>query len=282
MKNNLKLFLFGLAILSGIYFYAGCKNKTSATLQPEIAVANSYLGASVKDLCGNQQQVFDLVPPGMCPGHFDISPSQVNLLCNCKILFVFDFQKNIEKAIPRIKERGLKVCTVAPSPGMCVPETYMSIVKQVAAALSEQQPSQKKLYESRLDEIEERLKMLNQDIIERINGAELEGTKVITSEHQSEFARRLGLDCVSTFAGRDTITPAQIDQSLHEARQNQIKLVIANKQEGTEMAETLADHLNVKYVVFSNFPGNNEQNTAIAGYDQLVTENVNRLIEAMQ
>lgn len=259
----------------------GCKNK-DAEKKPEIAVANSYLGAAVKDLCGNQQHVFDLVPPGMCPGHFDISPSQVNLLCNCKILFVFDFQKNIEKAIPRIKERGLNVYTVTPSPGMCIPDTYLSIVKQVAAALSEQQPSQKNHYESRLKEIERRLENLSQEIVDRIKKLELPGTAVITSGHQAGFAKWLGLDCVSTFAGRDTITPTQIDHSLQEARQNQIKLVIANEQEGTEMAKTLADHLNVKYVVFSNFPGNDEQNTAVAGYDHLVTENINRLIEAMQ
>jgi len=48
------------------------------------------------------------------------------------------------------------------------------------------------------------------------------------------------------------------------------------------MAKTLADHLNVKSVVFSNFPGNNMQNVAAAGYDHLVTENINRLIEAME
>lgn len=282
MKNNLNIILLSLMIFGGANLLVGCKNKTSDVQQPEIAVANSYIGAAVKDLCGNQQQIFDLVPPGMCPGHFDISPSQVNLLCNCKILLVFDFQKNIEKAVPRIKERGLKVCTVTLSPGMCIPETYLSIVKQVAAALSEQQPLQKDYYESRLKEIEQRLNILGQDIVNRINKSELDGTKIITSQHQSEFTKWLGLDCVSTFAGRDTITPAQIDHNLQEARQNQIKLVIANKQEGTEIAKTLAEHLNLKYVVFSNFPDNNEQNVAIAGYDHLVTENVNRLIEAMQ
>jgi len=260
---------------------SGCKNNNNEPT-PDIAVANSYLSAVVKDLCGNQQQVFDLVPPGMCPGHFDISPSQVNLLCNCKILFVFDFQKNIEKAIPRIKERGLKVSTVKSESGMCVPETYLSTARQVATALSEQKPLQKKHYESRLIEIEQRLNTLSENIVKRINKSELRGTKVITSGRQAEFAKWLGLDYVSTFAGRDTVTPAQIDQYLQAARESQIKIVIANKQEGTEMAETLADHLNVKCVVFSNFPGNDKQHTAVAGYDDLVTENINRLIEAMQ
>ena len=104
-----------------------CKSKDAEQNKPEIAVANSYLHAAVKDLCRDERDVLSLVPPGMCPGHFDISPSQVNYLCNCKILFVFDFQQNIENAIPRIKERGLKVCKVTPAQGMCVPDTYLSI-----------------------------------------------------------------------------------------------------------------------------------------------------------
>lgn len=260
--------------------FPGCKSD-NAEPAAEVAVANSYLGMAVKDLCGQQYPVCELVPPGMCPGHFDISPAQVSQLCNCKTLFVFDFQKNIEKALPRIKERGLKVCTVTPSPGMCIPETYLAIVKQVAAALSEQHPSQKKHYESRLRDIEQRLKILSQDLADRVKASELQGTKVITSQHQAEFSKWIGLDCVSTFSGRDTLTPVQIDHNLQTAKQRQIKLVVANKQEGTEIAEILAGRLKVRCVVFSNFPENDEQNTAVAGYDRLVNENINRLIEAM-
>ena len=280
MKHTLTM-LLGLAVLSGAFLWNGCAKKTTA-VQPDIAVANSYLSAAVNDLCGDQQPVFDLVPPGMCPGHFDISPSQVNALCHCKMLFVFDFQQNIEKTIPRIKERGLKVYSITPSAGMCIPETYLSVVKQVADALSQQQPEQKTHYESRIKEIEKRLAVLSQTIADRIKQSGLQKTTVMTSGHQAEFATWLGLDCVTTFAGRDTITPAQIDASLQEARQHPIQLVIANQQEGTGMAKTLAGHLNVKHVVFSNFPNDGGENAATAGFDRLLTDNIDRLIEAMQ
>jgi len=143
MKNKIKIILLGLGILSGSYLWVGCNNESSDALQPEIAVVNSYLYAAVKDLCGNERELLSMVPPGMCPGHFDISPSQVNRLCNCKILFVFDFQQNIENAVPRIKDRGLKVCNIKPLPGLCIPDTYLAIAEQVAAALSEEKPAKK-------------------------------------------------------------------------------------------------------------------------------------------
>lgn len=260
---------------------SGCKNKDHKQ-QSEIAVANSYLNAVVKDLCGDQQRVFDLVPPGMCPGHFDISPSQVNLLCNCKILFVFDFQQNIENAIPRIKERGLKVSKIAPPSGLCIPDTYLAIARQVAGTLSQQNPQQTSHYEFRLKEIKKRLEKLSQEAFKNVKQSGLQNTNVLTSQHQKEFVKWLGLNPVSTFTGRETATPAQINLNLQEAEKSQIKLIIANQQEGTEMAQALATHLKVKLVVFSNFPYSDQQNVTTAGYDDLVHNNINRLIEAMK
>jgi len=261
--------------------FTGCKNKGHEQ-QPEIAVANSYLHAVVTDLCGDQQQILSLVPPGMCPGHFDISPSQVSRLCNCKILLVFDFQQNIEKIIPRIKDRGLKVCKIMPSPGLCIPDTYFSIVKQVATALSEENPAKKTHYELRLREIEKRLESTSQEIVGRMEQSGLHNTNIIVSQHQTEFVKWLGLNPVSTFAGRDTVTPAQINLNLQKANQNQIELIIANKQEGTELAQALAQYLKVKLVVFSNFPLSSQQNDMLAGFDDLVYGNVNNLLEAME
>lgn len=262
--------------------FSGCKNKSDEQNQPEIAVANSYLHAVVKDLCGDRQEILNLVPPGMCPGHFDISPSQVNRLCNCKILFVFDFQKNIEKAIPRIKDQGLGVCKIKPLPGLCIPDTYLAIAEQIAQILSQKYPEEEKRYISRLTEIKKRLENLAQEIDAKMKKTEVRNMNVAVSQHQVEFAKWLGLNPVSTFAGRDTLTPAKINRNLREANLNQIRFLIANKQEGVELAQALATHLKVKLVVFSNFPLSNRQNGMPSGFDGLVCENVNNLLGGME
>lgn len=281
MKNKIKIIFLSLSFFLGLSLLSGCDGKSSDVSQSEIAVANSYLHAVVKDLCGDQQ-IFSLVPPGMCPGHFDISPSQVNRLCNCKILFVFDFQQNIENAIPRIKDRGLKVCKVTPAPGLCIPNTYLSIARQVATALSEEKPAKNTHYELRLKEIENRFENLSREISEQMKRSGLQNTKVIASQHQSEFAKWLGLNPVSIFAGRDTVTPAQINRNLQEADKNKIKLIVANKQEGTELAQSLAEHLKVRLVVFSNFPAPNRCDIESAGFDYLLNQNLNNLLEVLK
>ncbi|MBN2020435.1 MAG: zinc ABC transporter substrate-binding protein [Sedimentisphaerales bacterium] len=269
-----------LSLLLATISFCGCKPGKGLEKQPEIAVANSYLHCVIKDICGNQTEVLSLVPPGMCPGHFDISPSQVNQLCNCKMLFVFDFQQNIENAAPRIRNKGLKVCRVAPPQGLCIPDTYLSIARQVAGTLSENNPSRKVYYDLKLAEIENRMKHLSRELAERIELSGLKNSNVIASQHQAEFAQWLGLNPVSTFTGSDTTTPAQINENLQQAEQYQIRFIIANKQEGAGLAKALAEHLRTGIVIFSNFPEQATLDVNIPGFDSLLNDNVNNLIEA--
>ena len=278
MKLNLSgllLFLFLICLYSG-----ACNKKANRQNPPEIAVANSYLGCAIRDICGSETEILSLSPPGMCPGHFDISPSQVNQLCNCRILFVFDFQQNIENVITRIRDKGLNIYTIAAPDGLCIPDTYLSIVKQALTALSVGKPSQKGNYESRFMEIEKRMNNLSRELLQQIEESKLKSSNVIISQHQVEFAKWLGLNPVSTFSGSDEMTPAQINNNLQDASRKKIDFVIANKQEGTKFAKALSEYLKTRLVIFSNFP--EEKNTQQPGFDVLVNDNVNNLIEALK
>ncbi len=268
------------AALMGLF--VGCRKNANSDSQPYIAVSNSYLYAAVRDLCPDQQHILSLIPPGMCPGHFDISPSLVNQLCRCRFLFVFDFQQNIEPAIGRMKDRGLRVCTITPPPGMCMADTYLSVVRQVADSLTRYNPQEKTVYEERYRQIEARINEWAQQVFDRTTGGDCNGVPVIVSVHQKTFAEWLGLDVVSAFAGRDTVTPAQINQNLNHARENHIRLVIANQQEGTELAQSLADHLNAGLVVFTNFPEVVEDTNRPQRFEQMVNANLMRLRQGLR
>jgi zinc transport system substrate-binding protein len=280
MKSKIQIILFGLVVIIYFSLVNSCNNKSSDSPNSEIAVANSYLDAVVKDLCGNEKQILTLAPPGMCPGHFDISPSEVYQLCNCKVLFIFDFQKNIESVIPRTKQNLPKVCQITPSPGLCIPQTYLSVAKQVAKTLSEENPSQKAYYQSRLTEIEKRLENLSRELTERIEKSGLKDADVIVSEHQAEFAGWLGLNVIGTFVSSDVETPKNINQLFQKTKQHSIRYVIANKQEGPNLANALAEHLKAEVVTFSNFPENSNDKNNHPAFDMLLHENAQALFEA--
>lgn len=279
MRNiNLTYILALSATIS--YTLTGCKNTTNVQEQPEIAVTNSYLQCVVKDLCEGQKEVFCLTPPGMCPGHFDISPNQVNKLCKCRLLLRFDFQKGIDKSLSRMEDKGLKIGSIRALPGLCVPETYLAACQDVCSILSQQYPEKQERYKQRTKLIEKRLEKLRGELATKIKQSGLQATKVLASNHQTQFCNWLGLETIATFVGSDTETVSNIQECLDKAREYKIEFVIANKQQGTALAEALAERLGGKVVVFSNFP--DEKQSQIPCFDRLLNKNTQALIEAAE
>ena len=272
------IYLFVLTILN-ICALSGCSEKNPSDTSLEIAVTNSYLQCAVQDIYGIQKDVFCLAPPGMCPGHFDISPSQVNKLSNCRILLLFDFQEKVESSLAGLKNNGLKTFLVQTKPGLCIPETYLETCHEVCKILSSEFPDQKIQFEQRLTEISERLEKLGDNLHTKITDAKLASVKVVSSSHQSDFANWLGLQAISTFAGSDSETAFNINDCINQAKEQDVKFIIANKQEGTYLADSLADRLNVPVIVFGNFPESTESSN---GFDELLNSNVNAIVKANQ
>jgi zinc transport system substrate-binding protein len=276
MQDKAHIYIFALSAAWGV-LVAGCGKKADTENHAEIAVTNSYLGCVVLDLCGDDTEILCLAPPGMCPGHFDISPVQVKQLCDCRILLLFDFQKSIVQTLSRVRERGLQTALVAEPGGLCVPETYLAICRKVSDILSSEYPERTAQFQQRLEAIENNLTQLQQELSGIMQQAGLSSAKVLASNHQVGFASWLGLETIATFVGSDIETVAGIDHCLKKAEGQEIRFVIANKQEGTALAKALAERLGAKAVVFSNFP---ELRGQTSGFQTLLRANVEALSRA--
>lgn len=256
---------------------AGCDDAPSAG-GFEIAVTNSYLECAVRDVWGEDAAILCLAPPGMCPGHFDISPVQVRQLKGCKLLLRFDFQQGVEQRLDRMRQGGLDMQPVRAPGGLCVPDSYLTICRQICQILSYTYPERSGSFQARLSAVEERLARLTAELREAVADSGIATAAVLTSNHQVQFARWLGLDPVATFVGSDTETVANIDHCLKKAAGREVRFVIANRQEGTALAQALAERLQARAVVFSNFPGACQGQT---GFDRLLQDNVRLLCEAV-
>lgn len=266
----------GLSILVSL-LVTGCGDGDAPADGAAIAVTNSYLECAVRDLWGEDVGVLCLAPPGMCPGHFDISPVQVRQLKNCTLLLRFDFQQGIEQRLARLREGGLDMQPVQGAAGLCVPDTYMAICRQVCEVLSRSYPQRAARFDARLAAIRERLETLASELRGSVVDSGIAAAAVLTSNHQAGFVKWLGLEPVATFAGTDGETLANIDHCLRRAAGREVRFVIANRQEGTALAQALADRCRARAVVFSNFP---EACGQESGFDRLLRDNVRLLCEA--
>lgn len=266
-------FIIFLASVMAIGTVVGCRKSSQSA--PPVAATNSLLECAAKELLGESTPVLRLAEPGMCPGHFDIRPSQVQQLRSCRVLLRLDFQKSLDTKLAGAKDDGLRIAEIRISGGLCEPESYLEACRQTADALVAANLLARDTADSRLAAIAERVARLADHCRQQVAG--LKGTPVVVSVHQEAFCKWLGLQPVALFTGADEAGVGQVDAAVKQGEQAGAKLVIANQPEGRRVADALAQRLKATVVVFGNFPAfSNGQSS----FDDLVEANIKALMEA--
>ncbi len=255
---------------------AGCSREQDDP-RPVIATTTSYLECAVADLAGERFRSVRLLPPGSCPGHFDLSPAMLEHLAAAKLLLRFEFQSSLDERLARFRNGGLRIVTVVSPEGLCVPATYATICRDVCRGLCDIDPARAADYQRRLSEIEARMTVLLNEARGEVESAGLSGTRVLASGHQAHFCRALGLDVLATFTGREAAGFKELENCIRAGTNAGVRFVIANLQEGELLAAPLADRLGAPVVVMSNFPSMQGGETT---FDALVRRNVAALLEA--
>ena len=284
-------------VLWKVIFYAslivgliGCQGDSSSErrLHADIATSTTYLGCAAGEFIHDTNRIIRLVPPGMCPAHFDIRPSQVQRLRGCKVLIRFDFEKSLDRKVAGVIGMGLKIAEVKIPGGLCQPESYLSACKQVGEALLSAGIITQDTYNHVIENVSARMKRLNDWVSRKVQSAGLTDRAVVASVHQAKFCKGMGLKVVATFSNSDTASTAEISAVVESARRAGVKLVIANRPEGRRLADKIASMIDAKVIVFDNFPSSDRIHPAgpkesrfTAAFDSMVCNNVLRLISAV-
>jgi zinc transport system substrate-binding protein len=254
-----------------------CRPPSAREGKPAIATTTSYLEAAARDLLGTEISVLRLAEPGTCPGHFDMRPTQIQQLRQCRALLRFDFQKSLDAKLAGFATEGPRVVPVVLPGGMCRPDSYLTACRQLASPLAELGLVSHQDADHRLRMIEARIAGLSHDLTNRAAQAALARAPVLASSHQRDFCDWLGLRVVAEFRAADTAGVAEIEQAIRAGALAQVRLVIVNLPEGRRTADALAARLAARVVVFENFPARPE---AEAAFDRMLRSNVERLLAA--
>jgi len=272
-----------LCLMWAVVALVGCDRSAvqGSTTTPKgtahVAVSNSYLEAAFLDVMGATEPVLRLADPGMCPGHFDLRPSQVNGLRSCRILLRFEFQNSLDAKLGSVIEGGLRIGEIRIAGGLCEPSSYIATCRQVADALVLGQVTDRASADGRLVEIEKRLNAKTDWCRRQVDQAGWGGRAVICSGHQEAFCTWLGLKVVATFSGADTASIEQIEEAIRAGDSRAVGAVIANLPEGRRLADALGQRLKAPVVVFGNFPA---MQGSEPSFDALLTTNVTALLGA--
>lgn len=255
----------------------GCRPSTPAANGPKLAVANTYLESAVRDLLGDGVTIVRLAEPGMCPGHFDLRPSQVTDLQSCRMLLRFEFQMSLDEKINSDGTNRPAVVVVSVPGGLCRPESYEAACRQMANAFVTDGWLSRSKADGCLQQISKRLQQRSIWAKKQVAQAGLTNAPVLASAHQKDFCGWLGLKVVAEFRPADAAQVSELDQAIVAGQSASVKLIIANLPEGRRTADALAERLGACVVVFGNFP---ELNNARVSFDELLQGNVAALLRA--
>lgn len=262
-----------IPLIAVVVAVAGCKE---ALPPADVAVTNSMFECAVVDVAGEGVAIMRLAEPGMCPGHFDMRPSQIESLRGCRVLLRLDFQQSLDRKLAGVSGEGLQIAEIKVPGGLCEPDSYLAVTREIADAMVAAELLGRTAADNRLAAIEKRMDALKHRCQQRAQP--IRGATVLASVHQKAFCEWLGLNVVATFSAADTAGVGQLDHAVRAAEAANVLAIIANQPEGRRTADALADRLGVPVVMFGNFPAMTDQQST---FDELVEANVEALMKAI-
>jgi zinc transport system substrate-binding protein len=248
----------------------------------DVVAGSSLIGNIVQDVADGKLVTHTLIPPGVCPGHYDVQPSDIVALSNCTALFIHDYQQyftNITGAIEAAQNPDLTITVLNVTGNWMTPAVQADAVGNITQALAQMDPENAAYYQQRAAEREQAILAHGQEVEATLQQAGVNGVKVICADMQAGFVSWAGFDVVATFGRPEDLTPAAEAQLVDEANQAGAVLIIDNLQSGSKtLGPAIEQDVEAIPVTISNFPGG-FANTET--WEKAIDENVSLLLGAL-
>jgi len=255
----------------------------SAPTSVDIMAGSSLISNIVQDVADGRLETRTLIPPGVCPGLYDLlKPSDIEALANSTALFIHDYQvnfQNIKDAIEAAENTDLIIVAINVTGNWMVPAVQAEAVSKIAQALGELDPENAAYYAGNATERAQVILAYGDEVKNTLQGAGVEGVKVICADMQADFVEWAGFDVVATYGLPEDLSPAQMDELVTEAKETGVALVIDNLQSSaTTTGEAMAQDIGAIQVTISNFPGGLENTET---WEKAIDKNVDLLLAAL-
>ena len=248
----------------------------------DIMTGSSFITNIIQDVADDKVEPRTFIPPGVCPGHYDVKPSDIEALVNSKAFFIHNYQQNYENVIGLIEaaENPDLIITVINITGnWMAPPIQAQAVDKIAQALGEIYPENAAYYQERAVEREQAILDYGAEVKNTLQDAGIEDVKVICAEMQAGFVGWAGFNITATYGRLEDLSPTDVNQLITEAKQAGVALVIDNLQSGTTtLGAAMEQDIEAIPVTISNFPGGLENTET---WEKAIDKNVDLLLQAL-
>ena len=277
MRRKFLLIVLAAPLLVALLASLSCSRPSA-----DIVAGSSLIAGIAQDVANGKLQVGNLIPPGMCPGHYDVKPSDIEALANSKALFIHDWQekmKNITGLVEAADNPDLIIKVMDIKGNWMAPPIQAEAVDKIAQALSEIDQENSAYYQEKAAGRTQAILAKGEEVKNRLQEAKVNEVKVVCSDMQAEFVNWAGFDVVATYGRPEELNPGDINQLITQAQQAGVALVIDNLQSGgTATSEAVVQDIGAIQVTISNFPGGFEGTET---WEKAIDKNVDLILEAL-
>jgi len=277
MKRKLVPGILAVLLLAILFTLSSCTQQSA-----DIIAGSSLITNIIQDVADDKVEPHTLIPPGVCPGHYDVKPSDIVALANSKALFIHDYQENFQNIaglIEAAENPDLIIMVINVTGNWMTPPVQAEAVDKIAQALGEIDPENAAYYQEKAAKRAQAILAKGEEVEDRLLEAELEEVKVICADMQAGFVEWAGFNITATYGRPEDLSVADVEQLVTEAKEAGVALVIDNLQSGaTAASETMAQDIGAIQVTISNFPGGFENTET---WEKAIDKNVDLLLEAL-
>ena len=277
MKGKILASIMPLLLLAALFLPLSCARPSA-----DIVAGSSLIAGFAQDIAGDKLEIHNLIPPGMCPGHYDVKPSDVETLANSKAFIIHNWQQdkaNITGLIEAADNPELIVKVIDVPDAPMVPEVQSEAIDKIAQALSEIDLANSEYYQRKAKERKQAILAKGEEVKSRLQEAKVSEVKVICSDYQAGFISWAGFDVIATYGRPEELSVVEVEKLINQAKQAGVALVIDNLQSGgTATSEAVVQDIGAIQVTISNFPGGFEGTET---WEKAIDKNVDLILEAL-
>ena len=248
----------------------------------DIMAGSSLITDIIQDVADGKLEPRTFIPPGVCPGHYDIKPSDIEALTYSKAFFIHNYQQNYENVtglIEAAENPDLIITVINITGNWMTPPVQAEAVGKIAQALGEIDQENAAYYQEKAAERAQAILDYGDGVKNTLQEAGVDGVKVICADMQAGFVVWAGFDVVATYGRPEDLSPADVDQLITEAKDAGVALVIDNLQSSAAtLGAAMEQDIEAIPVTISNFPGGLENTET---WEKAIDKNVDLLLEAL-
>lgn len=274
-KQKNMLFSVLMVVLSSCFTLQSQAEETTTT----IVCTNSILADFTSNILTDNVTIEYIMPAGVCPAHFDTSPSDVSLITSADIIISLGWELWLDSLLASSGNTDVKQIKCSQLGEWNIPSGAIKYVEKIRDELSLLLPEYNDTIQANaqayLTEINGTAEYLQSIVIS--NGSV--GKKVICMQWQKDFVEWLDLNVTYSYAPPESLSVQDELDIINAASSGDICAVIDSLQSGTDFGARVTSESGASHIIFTNFPG------AIPGTDtylEMIIYNTNQLTEGIE